>query len=198
MQLLKDRIRKDGKVLPGDILDVGSFLNQQLDMALYNEIGKEFARRFAGSEVTRILTVEASGIVAAYVTAQYFKTREGTPVPLVFARKFRAKNISGDVYSATVTSYTHGVDYPITVQRPYIKKGDKVLLIDDFLANGQALEGLAKLVEEAGATVVGAGIVIEKGFQSGGKRLRENNIRIESLAIIERMSPEAGIEFREE
>jgi xanthine phosphoribosyltransferase len=185
-------------VLQGDILDVGSFLNQQVDIALYNEIGKEFARRFAGTEVTRILTVEASGIAAACVTAQHFKTKQGAPVPLVFARKFRAKNISGDVYSATVTSYTHGVDYPITVQRPYIKKGDKVLLIDDFLANGQALQGLAKLVEEADATVVGAGIVIEKGFQSGGKRLRDSNIRIESLAIIEKMSPDTGVVFKGE
>jgi xanthine phosphoribosyltransferase len=198
MQLLQDRIRKDGKVLPGNILDVGSFLNQQVDIDLYNEIGKEFARRFEGTEITRILTVEASGIMAAYAAAQCFKTKEGAPVPLVFARKFRAKNISGDVYSASVTSYTHGVDYPITVQRPYIQKGDKVLLIDDFLANGCALEGLVDLVKEAGATVAGAGIVIEKGFQSGGKRLRENNIRIESLAIIEKMSPDTGVEFRGE
>ena len=198
MQLLQDRIRKDGNVLPGNILDVGSFLNQQLDMELYNEIGKEFARRFAGTEVTRILTVEASGIAAACVTAQHFKTGQGAPVPIVFARKFRAKNISGDVYSALVTSYTHGVDYTITVQRPYIQKGDKVLLIDDFLANGCALEGLVDLVKDAGATVVGAGIVIEKGFQSGGKRLRENNIRIESLAIIEKMSPDTGVVFKGE
>jgi xanthine phosphoribosyltransferase len=189
MQLLEDRIRKEGKVLPGNILDVGSFLNQQIDIDLYNQMGREFARLFGDDGVTRVLTVEASGIVAACMVAQHLK------VPLVFARKYRGKNISGDVYSAMVSSYTHGIDYPITVQRPYIKKGDRVLLIDDFLANGCALEGLVELVRQAGGAVVGAGIVIEKGFQSGGKRLREKNIRIESLAVIERMSPEEGVIF---
>ncbi|GHV14895.1 xanthine phosphoribosyltransferase 2 [Spirochaetia bacterium] len=190
MQLLKDRIRAEGKVMPGSILNVGSFLNQQADITLYNEIGKEFARRFSGSKVDRILTIEASGIGIACITAQYFN------VPVVFARKFRAKNISSDLYSAEVTSYTHGIDYTITVPRPYVLKGESILLIDDFLANGCALEGLAAITETAGAVLTGAGVVVEKGFQNGGKRLRENNIRIESLAIIDKMSVEEGISFR--
>jgi xanthine phosphoribosyltransferase len=190
MQLLKDRIQAEAKVLPGNILNVGSFLNQQVDINLYNEIGKEFFRLFSHERISRILTVEASGIGIACITAQYFK------VPVVFARKFRAKNISDDLYSAEVTSYTHGIDYTVTVPRPYIKADDSILLIDDFLANGCALEGLAAVTEAAGAHLVGAGVVIEKGFQQGGKRLREKNIRIESLVIIDSMSPETGISFR--
>jgi xanthine phosphoribosyltransferase len=193
MQLLKDKIRTEGKVMPGGILNVGSFLNQQADISLYNEIGKEFARRFAGVKVDRILTIEASGIGVACITAQYFKG-----VPVVFARKFRAKNISDDFYSAQVTSYTHGVDYTITVPRPYLLPGESILLIDDFLANGCALEGLAAVTKAAGAILAGAGVVIEKGFQHGGKRLREDNIRIESLVIIDKMSVEEGISFRGE
>jgi xanthine phosphoribosyltransferase len=191
MRLLKDRIAAEGKVLPGHILNVGSFLNQQVDIDLYNEIGKEFARRFSGARVTRILTVEASGIGIACVTAQYFK------VPVVFARKFRAKNVGDDLYSADVTSYTHGIDYTVTVPRAYIRREDSVLLIDDFLANGCALEGLAALTRAAGAELAGAGVVIEKGFQQGGRRLREQHIRIESLAIIAGMSPEGGISFQD-
>jgi xanthine phosphoribosyltransferase len=191
VQLLKDRIRAEGKVMPGGILNVGSFLNQQTDIGLYNEIGKEFARRFSGVRVTRILTIEASGIGVACVTAQYFNN-----APVVFARKFRAKNIDENLYSTEVTSYTHGVDYTITVPRPYLLRGDSVLLIDDFLANGCALDGLVMITEQAGAVVAGAGVVIEKGFQSGGKRLREKNIRLESLAIIDKMSVEDGISFR--
>jgi xanthine phosphoribosyltransferase len=190
MQILKDRIKTEGKVLPGHILNVGSFLNQQVDIGLYNEIGKEFHRRFSDARVSRILTIEASGIGIACITAQYFN------VPVVFARKFRAKNIDGNLLSAEVTSFTHGIDYTITVPKPFLNKEDSVLLIDDFLANGCALEGLAALVEIAGARLIGAGVVIEKGFQNGGKRLREKNIRIESLAIIDSMSPEEGISFR--
>jgi xanthine phosphoribosyltransferase len=190
MQLLKDKIRTEGKVMPGSILNVGSFLNQQADIALYNEIGREFARRFTGVKVDRILTIEASGIGVACITAQYFN------VPVVFARKFRAKNLSGDLYSAEVTSYTHGVNYTITVPRPYLLPGESILLIDDFLANGCALEGLAAVTKTAGAFLAGAGVVIEKGFQNGGKRLREDNIRIESLVIIDKMSVEEGISFR--
>jgi xanthine phosphoribosyltransferase len=190
VQLLKDRIRAEGKVLPGSILNVGSFLNQQADITLYNEIGKEFVRRFSGSKVDRILTIEASGIGIACITAQYFK------VPVVFARKFRAKNIGDDLYSAEVTSYTHGIDYMITVPRPYVPRGESILLIDDFLANGCALEGLATITQIAGAVLVGAGVVIEKGFQNGGSRLRQKNIRLESLAVIESMSVEKGIIFR--
>jgi len=177
--------------MPGDILDVSSFLNQQADIELYNEIGREFYRRFSGCCVTRILTIEASGIGISCVTAQYFK------VPVVFARKFRGRNLDSDQFSATVTSYTHGIDYTVTVPKPYLKTGDSVLLIDDFLANGCALDGLIKLVEVAGASIAGAGVVIEKGFQSGGKRLREHNIHLESLAIIDSMDGEKGITFRD-
>jgi xanthine phosphoribosyltransferase len=191
MQILKERIRTEGAVMPGSILNVGSFLNQQVDIGLYNEIGREFARRFAGSRVSRILTIEASGIGIACVTGQYFN------VPVVFARKFRTKNMDDKLYSAEVTSYTHGINYTITVPRAFLNKEDSVLLIDDFLANGCALEGLAALCRTAGAELAGAGVVIEKGFQNGGKRLRERNIRLESLAIIESMSPEAGVRFRD-
>ncbi|MDR3147779.1 MAG: xanthine phosphoribosyltransferase [Treponema sp.] len=190
MQILKDRIAAEGRVLSGNILNVGSFLNQQVDIDLYNEIGREFARRFSGERVSRILTIEASGIGIACITAQYFQ------VPVVFARKFRAKNIGDDLYSADVSSYTHGIDYTITVPRSYIKREDSVLLIDDFLANGCALEGLVALTQAAGARLAGAGVVIEKGFQPGGRRLRERNIRIESLALIDSMDPERGITFR--
>jgi xanthine phosphoribosyltransferase len=187
--LLKERIITQGKLLPGNILNVGSFLNQQVDIDLYMEIGKEFARRFADTRVSRILTIEASGIGIACITAQYFH------VPVVFARKFRAKNMDDNLYSAEVTSYTHGVDYTITVPRDYLHAEDSVLLIDDFLANGCALEGLVSLTEIAGASLAGAGVVIEKGFQNGGKRIREKNIRLESLAIIKAMSEEEGIIF---
>jgi xanthine phosphoribosyltransferase len=190
MQILKDRIVSEGRIMPGNILNVSSFLNQQADIELYNEIGREFYRLFSGCSVTRILTIEASGIGIACVAAQYFK------VPVVFARKFRGRNLDSDQFSATVTSYTHGIDYTVTVPRPFLKAGDSVLLIDDFLANGCALDGLIKLVEVAGANLVGAGVVIEKGFQSGGKRLRDLNIHLESLAIIDSMDSEKGMIFR--
>ncbi|HNQ98039.1 MAG: xanthine phosphoribosyltransferase [Spirochaetales bacterium] len=191
MRLLQDRIRKDGIVLPGNILKVGSFLNHQLDVALFNEIGREFARRFAGTPVSRILTIEASGIAIACITAQYFSN-----VPVVFAKKAAGANLSGDFYSTPVSSYTHGNTYTMTVSREYLQQGDHVLLIDDFLANGCALEGLAALVRQAGATVSGAGIVIEKGFQNGGERLRAAGVRVESLAVIDAMSQEEGVVFR--
>ncbi|MDR0585305.1 MAG: xanthine phosphoribosyltransferase [Treponema sp.] len=191
MQILKERIKAEGKVMPGNILNVGSFLNQQVDIGLYNEIGREFARRFSGCRVSRILTIEASGIGVACITAQYFN------VPVVFARKFRAKNLDDNLYSTGVTSYTHGIDYTITVPKAFLGSDDSVLLIDDFLANGCAIEGLVALIRIAGAHLVGAGVVIEKGFQSGGKRLREQNVRLESLAIIESMSGEEGIRFRD-
>jgi xanthine phosphoribosyltransferase len=190
MQLLNDKILKEGKVLPGGILNVGSFLNQQVDIKLYDEIGKEFKRRFEGVRVSRILTIEASGIGIACVTAHYFN------VPVVFARKFRAKNVGDDLYSVQVTSFTHGIDYTVTVPKQYLHQEDSVLLIDDFLANGCAMEGLVSLVRSAGAVLVGAGVVIEKGFQNGGKRLRERQLRLESLAIIDQMD-EKGIRFRD-
>lgn len=191
MQLLKDRIRKDGKIKAGNVLKVDSFLNHQMDTDLFMEIGKEFKRRFADAEINKILTIEASGIGIACVVAQSFH------VPVVFAKKTETKNIAGDVYTTKVESYTHGRVYDIIVSKEFLGKGDKVLLIDDFLANGMALEGLASLVKDSGAELVGAGIVIEKGFQVGGELLRSKGIRLESLAIVESMDEETGtIVFR--
>lgn len=193
MQLLKDRIRKDGKIKAGNVLKVDSFLNHQMDTDLFVEIGKEFKRRFADCEINKILTIEASGIGIACVVAQQFH------VPVVFAKKNQTKNIAGDVYTSKVESYTHGRTYDIIVSKEFLGKGDKVLLIDDFLANGKALEGLASLVKDSGAELVGAGIVIEKGFQVGGELLRKQGIRLESLAIVESMDEESGeIVFRDD
>lgn len=186
MQLLKDRIRRDGKIKSGDVLKVDSFLNHQMDIKLFVEIGKEFKRRFAGYEVNKILTIEASGIGIACIVAQYFD------VPVVFAKKSKTKNIAGDVYTTQVESFTHGKVYDIMVSKEFLGAGDKVLLIDDFLANGKALEGLAAIVKDSGAELVGAGIVIEKGFQPGGDRLRKEGIRVESLAIVESMDETSG------
>ncbi|SET99917.1 xanthine phosphoribosyltransferase [Lacrimispora sphenoides] len=186
MQLLKDRIRKDGKIKSGDVLKVDSFLNHQMDIKLFVEIGKEFKRRFADYEVNKILTIEASGIGIACIVAQYFD------VPVVFAKKSKTKNIAGDVYTTQVESFTHGRTYDIMVSKEFLGAGDKVLLIDDFLANGKALEGLAAIVKDSGAKLVGAGIVIEKGFQPGGDRLRAEGIRVESLAIVESMDETTG------
>jgi xanthine phosphoribosyltransferase len=192
MQVLKDRIRKDGVVRPGNILKVDSFLNHQMDIPLFCEMGREFQQRFMSDEITKILTIEASGIGLACIVAQYFK------VPVVFAKKSKTKNIAGDVYTTRVESYTHGRVFDIIVSKQFLRPEDKVLLIDDFLANGKALEGLAQLVKDAGATLVGAGIAIEKGFQVGGDTLREKGIRVESLAIIESMNDETGeIIFRD-
>ncbi|MDR7812178.1 xanthine phosphoribosyltransferase [Lacrimispora sp.] len=186
MQLLKDRIRKDGKIKSGDVLKVDSFLNHQMDIKLFVEIGKEFKRRFADYEVNKILTIEASGIGIACIVAQYFD------VPVVFAKKSKTKNIAGDVYTTQVESFTHGRTYDIMVSKEFLGADDKVLLIDDFLANGKALEGLAAIVKDSGAKLVGAGIVIEKGFQPGGDRLRAEGIRVESLAIVESMDETTG------
>lgn len=191
MQLLKDRIRKDGKIRSGNVLKVDSFLNHQMDIELFGEIGKEFKRRFEDCDVTKILTIEASGIGIACIAAQYFH------VPVVFAKKNQTKNIAGDVYTSQVESYTHGRVYDIIVSKDFLKKEDKILIIDDFLANGKALLGLIKLVQDAGATLIGAGIVIEKGFQEGGTLIRESGIRVESLAIVDAMSEEGGIKFRD-
>ena len=193
MQLLKDRIRKDGKIKGGNVLKVDSFLNHQMDIKLFEEIGKEFKRRFADVEVNKILTIEASGIGIACVVAQYFD------VPVLFAKKNKTKNIAGDVYTSQVESFTHGRVYDIIVSKEFLGKGDKVLLIDDFLANGKALEGLAKLVKDSVAEIVGAGVVIEKGFQPGGDNLRKQGIRLESLAIVDSMDEEKGtIVFRDD
>ncbi len=191
MQLLKERIRKDGKIMAGNVLKVDSFLNHQMDTDLFQEIGKEFKRRFSDVEVNKILTIEASGIGIACVVAQSFH------VPVVFAKKTKTKNIAGDVYTSKVESYTHGRVYDIIVSKEFLGKGDKVLLIDDFLANGKALEGLAALVEASGAELSGAGVVIEKGFQIGGNLIRSRGIRLESLAIVESMDENNGtIVFR--
>lgn len=193
MQLLKDRIRKDGKVKEGNVLKVDSFLNHQMDIKLFEEIGKEFKRRFAGEEINKILTIEASGIGIACVVAQSFD------VPMVFAKKTKTKNIAGDVYTSKVESYTHGRVYDIIVSKEFLGKGDRVLLIDDFLANGKALEGLADLVKMSGAELVGAGVVIEKGFQVGGDVIRSKGIHLESLAIVDSMDEKTGtIVFRDE
>lgn len=193
MELLKERIRKDGKIKAGNILKVDSFLNHQMDIQLFGEIGREFKRRFADVEVNKILTIEASGIGIACIVAQYFD------VPVLFAKKSKTKNIAGDVYTTKVESYTHGKVYDIMVAREFLGEGDKVLLIDDFLANGKALEGLAALVRDSGAELVGAGIVIEKGFQVGGDAIREKGIRLESLAIVDHMDETTGtIVFRGE
>lgn len=189
MDLLKERIRKDGKVKDGEVLKVDSFLNHQMDVKLFVEIGKEFKRLYADSEVTKILTIEASGIGIACLAAEQFE------VPVIFAKKNKTKNIAGDVYTSKVASFTHGKEYDIIVAKEFLHPEDKVLLIDDFLANGSALMGLAKLVQDAGATLVGAGIVIEKAFQPGGKMLREQGIRIESLARIGAMNEVTGVEF---
>jgi len=186
-QPLCRRILEDGDVLPGGVLKVDSFLNHQIDVDLLNDLGREFARRFAGEAITKILTVEASGIGIACIAAQHFG------VPVVFAKKHQTKNLSNDVYSVDVESFTHGRVYQIKVSKKFIAPGDRVLIIDDFLAMGNALIGLRALVEQAGAAAVGAGIVIEKGFQPGGKKLRESGLRVESLAIVESMDD--GIVF---
>lgn len=190
MQLLKERIIRDGIVREGNVLKVDSFLNHQIDINLYTEIGKEFKRLFSDTEVTKILTIEASGIGIACIAALYFN------VPVVFAKKSQTKNIAGDVYQTRVKSFTHGREYDIIVAKDFLNPDDKILIIDDFLANGCALIGLLKLIESAGATVSGAGIVIEKGFQEGGKLIRDMGIRVESLAIIDSMDPKDGIVFR--
>lgn len=186
MELLKERIRKDGVVKEGNVLKVDRFLNHQMDVKLFREIGKEFKRRFEGEDINKILTIEASGIGIACVVAEIFD------VPVVFAKKTQTKNIAGDVYTTKVESFTHGRVYDIIVSREFLGKGDKVLLIDDFLANGKALEGLAELVKKSGAELVGAGVVIEKGFQVGGDIIRSKGIHLESLAIVESMDEKTG------
>jgi xanthine phosphoribosyltransferase len=194
MEQLKERIRTDGEVLPGNILKVSGFLNQQLDIALIDLIGKEIARRFNTAPITRILTIEASGIAVAAATARAFGDRGAVP-PVVIAKKSRGGNLTEDVYSVPVHSFTQDRDYLIVVSRRYLGRDDRVLLVDDFLAAGCALEGLAALCKQAGSAVAGAGVVIEKGFQEGGARLRKGGLRIESLAVIKGMSVETGVEF---
>lgn len=181
MKLLEERILRDGAALDEDVLKVDSFLNHQMDVALFNEMGKEWYRLFGGDNVTKILTIEASGIGMACVAAQYF----GCPV--VFAKKSKTRNLAGDLYATQVHSFTHGNTNQVVVSRRYLRPEDRVLLIDDFLANGAALEGLMDLVRQAGATLVGAGVAVEKAFQPGGDRIRAQGVRVESLARIREM-----------
>ena len=192
MRLLKERILKDGCVKPGNVLKVDSFLNHMIDIDLLNEMGKEFKRLFEKCQINKILTIEASGIGIACIAAQYFG------VPVVFAKKAQSINIDGEVYSARIESYTHKKTYDVIVSKKFIGPKDRVLIIDDFLSNGCALIGLIDIVASAGARVEGIGIAVEKGFQSGGAILRNMGIKLESLAIIDKMNPEDGsIEFRD-
>ena len=192
MDLLKEKIVKEGQVYPGNILKVDCFLNHQIDCTFLREVGKEFHRLFKDEGVNKILTIEASGIAIGTVVAQEFKC------PLVFAKKNKTKNIAGDVYSSSVESFTHSTTYNIIVSEKFLNPGDKVLIVDDFLAVGNALKGLIDLVKQSGAELAGCGTVIEKGYQHGGDALREAGIRVESLAIIESMNDETGeIVFRD-
>lgn len=191
MKLLEERIRRDGTVKAGNVLKVDSFLNHQMDIDLFNEMGKEWARLFADRPVTKILTVEASGIGIACVAAQHFH------VPVVFAKKTQSLNIDGEVYTTKIESFTHKRVYDVIVSKKFLSPEDHVLIIDDFLANGCALEGLIEIVQKAGATLEGIGIAVEKGFQKGGDLIRSKGVRLESLAIVESMDAETGeITFR--
>ena len=181
MKKLEERIRRDGTIRGTEVLKVDRFLNHQMDIALINEIGQEFYRIFQGDNVTKILTIEASGIGIACLTAQFFQ------VPVIFAKKNKTKNIAGDVYTSKVASFTHGRVYDIIVSKEFLGPEDRVLLIDDFLANGSALQGLINLVRDAGATLIGAGICVEKAFQPGGDLIRSMGVRVESLARVKSM-----------
>ncbi len=191
MNFLEERIQKDGIVKPGNVLKVDSFLNHQMDVQLLDEIGREFKRRFEGQHITKVLTIESSGIAIALPVAREFG------VPMVFAKKSKSINIDGDVYVAEVESFTHKNTNRVIVAKKFLSPEDRVLIIDDFLANGCALQGLISIVDSAEAEVVGCGIAIEKGFQEGGQRIRNLGYHLESLAIVESMDAETGkIEFR--
>ena len=193
MNILEARIVKDGIVKPGNVLKVDSFLNHQMDTVLLDEMGKEFVRRFQGKTITKVLTIETSGIAVAYPVARILG------VPLVFAKKSKSINLDGDVYTAEVESFTHKKTNRVIVSKKYLSPDDHVLIIDDFLANGCALQGLISIVESADATVEGLGIAIEKGFQEGGYRMRNLGYHLESLAIVESMDAETGtIVFRKQ
>lgn len=186
MKLLEERIRKDGLVKPGNVLKVDSFLNHQMDVELFDQMGAEFKRLFSGQPINKILTIEASGIGIACVAARHFH------VPVVFAKKSQSINLDGESYVTKVESFTHKRTYDVIVSKKYLGPEDHVLIIDDFLANGCAVNGLIDLIQSAGATVEGVGIAIEKGFQSGGDMVRRKGIRVESLAIVEHMNAETG------
>ena len=191
MELLEERIRRDGIVKPGNVLKVDSFLNHQMDVDLFNEMGKEFKRRFAGCPINKILTIEASGIGIACIVAQHFH------VPVVFAKKAKSINLDGEMYCTKIQSFTHKKIYDVIVAKKFLSPEDHILIIDDFLANGCAVDGLIDLIRSAGAVIEGVGIAVEKGFQRGGDIIRNKGIRLESLAIIESMDDQTGeIVFR--
>lgn len=190
MQLLKDKILKEGNVLPGNILKVDGFLNQQLDITLIQEIGKEFAKRFENEKITKILTVESSGIGIACIAAQYMNN-----VPVVFGKKHKTSKVGDEFYATKIFSFTHNREYEVTIAKKFINEDDKILIIDDFLANGEAVHGLMDIISQAGATLKGIGIAVEKGFQGGGDALREKGIKLESLAIVDSMA-DNSISFR--
>ena len=193
MNFLEERIMRDGAVKPGNVLKVDSFLNHQIDVALIDRMAKEFKRRFADKPITKVLTIETSGIAIAYAVAREFG------VPMVFAKKSKSVNLDGEMYVAEVESFTHKKTNKVVVAKKYISPDDHVLIVDDFLANGCALQGLISIVDSADATVEGLGIAIEKGFQEGGYRIRNLGYHLESLAIVESMDAETGkITFREE
>lgn len=193
MNFLEERILKDGIVKEGNVLKVDSFLNHQMDIELFNKIGEEFKKRFEGKQINKILTIEASGIGIACIVAQHFN------VPVVFAKKSKSINLEGEMYVAEVESFTHKCKNNVIVSKKFLNPEDKVLIIDDFLANGCALQGLIHIVQSAGATVEGIGIVIEKGFQNGGTIIRNLGFQLESLAIVDSMDAEKGvINFREQ
>ena len=193
MNCLEKRIVKDGVVKPGNVLKVDSFLNHQMDIGLMNEIGEEFYRRFQDLKINKILTIEASGIAIAYAVALQFK------VPVLFAKKSKSINIAADTYVADVVSFTHQNQNKVVVSKQFLNENDRVLIIDDFLANGCALQGLISIVDQAGATVEGIGIAVEKGFQVGGQIIRNLGYQLESLAIVESMNHETGeIIFRQQ
>ncbi len=191
MKLLEERILKDGKIFPGNVLKVDSFLNHLIDVDLLNKMGEEIYRLFKDCGVTKILTIEASGIAIAILTAQFFNCS------VLFAKKSKTSNLSADVYITSVKSYTHNATYRVQVAKSYLKKEDKVLIIDDFLANGEAMRGLIDLIEQAGATLVGCVAAVEKGFQKGGDDLRAKGVRVESLAIVDSME-DGKIVFRKQ
>lgn len=191
MKLLEERILREGQVRPGNVLKVDCFLNHQLDVALLDQIGQEFYRIFGQDGITKILTIEASGIAIACMTARHFG------VPVVFAKKAKSKNIDGEVYTSVVHSYTYGKDYDITLAKKFLTPEDKVLIVDDFLANGKAMRGLLDVCSQAGVTVGGIGICIEKGFQSGGAELRAAGYKLASLAIVDHMD-DTSLTFRQQ
>lgn len=188
MKLLEDRIQKDGTIEQGEVLKVDSFLNHQMDVRLYQDMGREWYRLYGKDNVTKILTIEASGIGIACVAALEFG------VPVIFAKKSKTKNIAGEVFSTEVTSFTHGNVNTVIVSKKFLKPGDRVLIIDDFLANGAALMGLIDIVNQSGATLVGCGIAVEKAFQPGGRRIRDLGVRVESLARVSKLG-DGVIEF---